>query len=46
MKIPARYIATGVAFFIALFAYNAFLIQRDNKLFDAYYGHSHQEHVK
>jgi len=46
MNIPPKYIFTGVVFFIAFFGYNAFLIQRDTKLFDAYYGHSHQEHVK
>ena len=39
MNIPPRYILTGVVFLVAFFGYNAFLIQRDNKLFDAYYGH-------
>jgi len=43
MNIPSKYIATGVVFFIAFFGYNAFLAQRDQKLFDAYYGHTHQQ---
>ena len=38
MNIPPRYILTGVVFLIGFFGYNAFLIQRDSKLFDAYYG--------
>ena len=38
MNIPPKYIATGVVFFIAFFGYNAFLAQRDQKMFDAYYG--------
>ena len=37
MSIPPRYILTGVVFLIAFFGYNAFLIQRDQKLYDAYY---------
>ena len=45
MKIPTRYIFTGVVFFIAFCVYNAFLVQRDSKLFDAYYGTS-QEQLK
>ena len=38
MNLSPKYILVGVVFFIAFFGYNAFLIQRDNKLFDAYYG--------
>ena len=45
MNIPIRYVLTGVVFLIAFFGYNAFLIQRDTKLFDAYYGPS-QEQLK
>ena len=45
MNIPPRYILTGVVFFIAFFGYNAFLAQRDQKMFDAYYGSS-QEQLK
>ena len=37
MNIPPRYIATALVFFIAFFAYNAFLAQRDQKMYDAYY---------
>jgi hypothetical protein len=32
-------------FLIAFFGYNAFLAQRDQKLFDAYYG-TNQEQLK
>ena len=42
MNIPPRYIFTGVLFLIAFFGYNAFLIQRDQKLFDAYYDKTQQ----
>jgi hypothetical protein len=45
MNIPTRYILTAAVFFAAFFAYNAFLIQRDQKLFDVYYGPS-QEQLK
>jgi hypothetical protein len=38
MNIPPRYILAGVLAFAAFFGYNAWLIQRDNKMFDAYYG--------
>jgi|GWRWMinimDraft_13_1066021.scaffolds.fasta_scaffold04376_7 hypothetical protein len=37
MNISPKYIVTGVVFFTAFFAYNAFLIQRDQRLYDAYY---------
>jgi hypothetical protein len=45
MNLSPKYIVTGVVFLIAFFGYNAFLIQRDQKLFDAYYGPS-QEQLK
>jgi hypothetical protein len=45
MNIPTRYMVTAAVFFAAFFAYNAFLIQRDSKMFDAYYGPS-QEQLK
>jgi len=45
MSIPPRYIFTGVVFLIAFFGYNAFLVQRDQKLYDAYYGTT-QEQLK
>ena len=45
MNIPPRYIVTSIVFFIAFCGYNVFLAQRDQKLFDAYYGTS-QEQLK
>lgn len=38
MNLSPKYILIGTVFLISFFGYNAFLIQRDNKLFDAYYG--------
>jgi len=38
MNLPPKYIFTFVVFLIAFFGYNAWLIQRDAKMFDAYYG--------
>jgi len=36
MNLSPKYIVTGVVFLIAFFGYNAFLIQRDQKLFESY----------
>jgi len=33
---PVRYVAVGVIGLLAIIGWNVFLIQRDNKLFDAY----------
>lgn len=38
-----KYIITGIATLTILIGYNMFLIQRDNKLFEAYYGETHHE---
>lgn len=41
---PFKYIAATVIFFVAFAGYNVFLVARDNKLFDAYYGKTrHQQ---
>ena len=45
MNLSPKYVFVGVVFLIAFFGYNAFLIQRDQKLFDAYYGTT-QEQLK
>jgi hypothetical protein len=37
MNLSPKYVFVGVVFLIVFFGYNAFLIQRDQKLFDAYY---------
>ncbi len=34
-----KYIATGLCCFAFVLMWNAFVIQRDKKMFDAYYGH-------
>jgi hypothetical protein len=38
-----KYIAYAVLVAVMMIGYNAFLIQRDNKMFDAYY-HNHSTH--
>lgn len=37
MNLPARYVVSFSLLIAAFFGYNAWLIQRDNQLFDAYY---------
>ena len=37
MNLSPKYIFVGIVFLIAFFGYNAFLIQRDQKLFESYY---------
>jgi len=34
-----KYITYGVLIMFAMIGYNAFLVQRDQKMFDAYYHH-------
>ena len=36
-SLPPKYIAAFVIAFAAMIGWNAFLVVRDNKLFDAYY---------
>lgn len=36
MNLPARYVATFTLLVIAMFGWNAFLIVRDNKMFEGY----------
>jgi hypothetical protein len=43
MTFSPKYIATFVCIMIAFVAYNAWLIQRDNKMFDAYYGKGYEQ---
>ena len=43
MNLSPKYIFVGIVFLVAFFGYNAFLIQRDTKLFDAYYGKTQQQ---
>ena len=33
-----KYIAYGIVALVAIIGYNAFLVQRDQKMYDAYYG--------
>ena len=42
-----KYIITFVLMFAAVLGWNAFLIVRDNKMFDAYYGKTqHQQYCE
>ena len=38
----AKYIVYGILTVICLLGYNAFLVQRDQKMFDAYYHQNHK----
>jgi len=42
MNLSPKYIAAFVIAFAAMIGWNAFLIQRDNKLFDAVYNQKEQ----
>lgn len=50
MNLSPKYISFFVLLIFAFFGYHAFLVQRDNKMFDAYYGkmryHQHCEELK
>lgn len=43
MTFPPKYIAAFVFVMVAFFGYNAWLIQRDTKMFDAYYGQRYEQ---
>jgi len=38
MNLSPKYILTFFVFLVAFFGYNVWLVQRDNQMFDAYYG--------
>lgn len=41
-----KYIAVFVLGFFATIGWNVFLVQRDNRLYNAYYGHQTVQQVK
>lgn len=45
MNLPARYVAAFTLLFFGMLGWNAFLIVRDNKMFDAYYQQQRQAQV-